>query len=134
MRQTIETFVAQRQIKMHCDWSNSNPNINLNNWSRIATHWKCVFKLGKRRLTAYFSQGTAYSGKPAIEDVLDCLASDAAGLEDSFENWCNAYGYNTNSREAERTYKIIQRQSAKLAKFLGDQNAYQSLLFSTERQ
>jgi hypothetical protein len=48
------------------------------------------------------------------------------------EDWCADYGYDTDSRKAEARYKTIQRQSAKLLKFLGNAAA-SDLLWNTER-
>lgn len=43
---------------------------------------------------------------PALDGVLYCLVSDADVLEHAtFEDWAEAYGYDTDSREAERTYR-----------------------------
>jgi hypothetical protein len=67
--------------------------------------------------------------------VLDSLASDAAGYENSpdFGDWCGEYGYDEDSRKAERIFKDVERQSAKLKKFLGD-DLYETLLWDTERE
>lgn len=58
---------------------------------------------------------------PEIGDVLYCLASDVQGLDWclDFREWAEAYGYDTDSRKAEATYRKIQEQAADLRATLG---------------
>jgi hypothetical protein len=134
--QTLQSFIAEHKITMDCEWSDSNPNIDMDAWSKTAAHWKCTLKIHKRRMTVYFSQGSAHIGEPKLAAVLDCVASDAAELINSgtFEDWCSKYGYDTDSRKAERTYQTIKSQASKLRSFLNDTAAYETLLFNMERQ
>jgi len=79
-------------------------------------------------MTVPFSMGDGYNGaKPTVDTVLDCLASDASGADETFEYWCGNFGYDTDSRRAEKTYKAVQRQTAKLRAFLGE-DLYMGLL------
>lgn len=84
-------------------------------------------------MVVYFSMGSAHHGEPALADVLNSLALDASGYENAqgFEDWANEYGYDTDSRKAERTYKVCQRQSERLREFLGE-DAYKDMLWNTE--
>jgi hypothetical protein len=77
--------------------------------------------------------GLAHTQEPTTEDVLNSLASDAAGIENarSFEAWCNHYGYDTDSRRAEKTFNVCERQAEKLKSFLGEE-LYKQYLFNTE--
>ena len=80
---------------------------------------------------------------PTLADVLDCLASDANGYEDAkhvgchencnpFYNWAREYGYDPDSRKAEKMFRTIKRQAEQLKRTLG-QDAYEELLYNTER-
>ncbi len=131
--QTIQSFINRNKIRMSCDWADSNPNmVGDDNWSRSASHWKCtIIGPNRRKLTTYFSQGSAISKEPTAADVLSCLASDASGATGTFEDWCADYGYDVDSRKAEKTYKIIQRQASKLESLLGPE-LYEELLYKTE--
>lgn len=98
-------------------------------------HWKCVLKSAGSQMTVYFSMGYGHNGKaPKADDILDCLASDAATIENSrdFEDWAAELGYGDDSRKAERTFHVCEKQAAKLKRFLGEP-AYERLLWSTER-
>lgn len=72
--------------------------------------------------------------RPDLASVLDCLASDASGIENArdFEDWASDYGYDTDSRSAEQTYNTCRGQARALLKLLG-REAYEVLLWETER-
>lgn len=85
-------------------------------------HWRCVLRRKGRRMTVHFSQGFGHNGKePSLDAVLECLSLDAGGIENArdFDDWCAEYGYDTDSRTAERTYRACQRSTKRLAAFLG---------------
>ena len=133
--QSLQSFINRNHIRMTCDSADSNPNMDSDEWTRQASHWKCTIVGPKlRKLTVYFSQGSAHTSEPTAVDVLDCLASDAVGVENAhdFEDWCREYGYDIDSRKAERTFKTIERQADGLKRVLGPE-AYKTLLYNTER-
>jgi hypothetical protein len=114
---TVAEFVASNAIGMSVAWTDRNPNMA---GSDRMDHWKCVLRFGKRRMTVVFSMGAGHGGaEPKVCEVLDCLASDANGADEMFESWCGRYGYDTDSRSAERTYKAVRQSAAKLRRFLG---------------
>lgn len=88
---------------------------------------------GRRTMKVYFSMGDALKGRPKITDVLDCLASDATSADQSFEDWCADYGYNSDSRKALKTYETIREQSRNLRGLIGSTEAYEELLYNVER-
>ena len=125
---TFREFIEKYKITMGCEWTDSNPNMVDDSWA--ASHYKCVFKCGRRRMTTYFSMGSAHTEEPTAEDVLNALVSDASGFENSvsFEDWAADYGYNTDSRKAEAIYKAVERSTKKLRNFLPDAFSYDELL------
>lgn len=120
-------FVAREHIRAAVNWADSNPNAADDQWAREATHWRVTLRYQGRQMTVPFSQGSAISREPSAADVLDCLASDASGYEQarSFEEWAADYGYDPDSRTAERTYRAIEKQTAALRRLLG--SAYDRL-------
>lgn len=83
---------------------------------------------------ARFVQACSEGIPPGVASVLDCLASDAASYDNArnFEDWCAEFGMDTDSRKAERMYHIVGAQAKLLRHFLGNE-AYETLLFKTER-
>jgi hypothetical protein len=128
---TIKALVAENKIRMNVEWANENKH---NPEWKDANHYKVTLRRGNKQLTTYFSQGYGISGEPKAEDVLDCLASDSSGIDNarSFEDWAGEYGYDTDSRKAEKIYNVCVKQAAKLKAFLGD-SLYEKLLYDTER-
>ena len=57
---------------------------------------------------------------PAWQDVLYSLVMDSSALEYStFEEWAEDFGYETNSRKAEKIYKLCLEIGLKLRAMLG---------------
>ena len=131
-RKTLAQFIAEHHITASAERADENPNMA--DMPRGSSHWKVTLRLGRRRIVVPFSQGPAICQEPTAADVLNCLASDAAGFENarSFEDWCSEYGYDTDSRKAEKTYKAVEKQSDQLKRLLADDDVFHSLLFDTE--
>lgn len=85
--------------------------------------WTVTLRYQGRRFTVPFYKGRGLNGEPATAaEVLECLCLDASGYEnaDSFEDWCGEYGYDTDSRKAEATYRQVERQTEGLRRLLGN--------------
>jgi hypothetical protein len=130
---TLEQFMTDNNIRMG-KVERVIENKNAPDWT-AANHYKVTLLCGNRRFTTYFSQGYAHTSGPKAADVLDCLASDVSGFINarSFEEWCGEYGYDTDSRKAERTYRVIESQKDKMKQWLGSFATLEELCFNTER-
>lgn len=131
---TVQEFIAANNLHFSSERTWRNPNMED---SADMDHWKVTILCAntEQQMELVFSMGKGHEGrKPELEDVLDCLASDAAGVENarSFEEWCSEYGYDEDSRKAERTYNACSEQSQELQRILGDE-AYNELLWECER-
>lgn len=127
-------FIKLHKITMQAEKVDRNPNLIDEDWAATARHFRVTLRMKNRRLTTYFSQGPGIERDPRPEDVLDCLASDAADVENntSFEEWAKDLGYDPDSRRAERVYRACLREAARLRRFLGAEK-YHQLLWETER-
>ncbi len=129
---TINDFIKSAGLTMSAAWTDHNPTMEN---SEHMDHWRCIIRAGKARMSLVFSMGSGHGGKrPELADVLDCLASDAAGYENAkgFDDWCGDYGYDQDSRRALRTFKAVERQATSLHRVLGE-SAYNALLWDIER-
>ena len=132
---TLEQFIAEQQLVMNVCPIKRNPHMQ---GEQMPRNFECTIDFEGRGyhepLTVYFSQGSAHKKPPTLADVLDCLASDASGVDNaqSFEDWASEYGYDADSRKAEKTYNICVQQAQELKALLG-QDAYDQLLYGTER-
>jgi len=127
---TIDTFIQDEKITMggimHVG---ENPNMDDKSWQ--ANHYIMVIKKGNKQFATYYSQGLGITDEPKLRDVLDCLANDAQ-TDGTFEDFCDTFGYSTDSRHAERVYKAVISNSRKLKKLLG-KDAYNKLVHEVER-
>lgn len=104
-------------------------------WDAEASHYRVrLMRPGSKPFGLYYSMGSAHTAPPTLDDVLDNLAVDSSGYDTArgFEDWADSYGYDTDSRRAERIYRAVERQAEKLREFLGD-DLYAVLLNGTER-
>ena len=131
---TLDQFITEQQLVMSVRPIKRNPHMQ----EQMPRNFECTIEFEGRGyhepLTVYFSQGSAHKKPPTLAEVLDCLASDASGVDNaqSFEAWASEYGYDTDSRKAEKTYNICVQQAQELKILLG-QDAYNQLLNGTER-
>lgn len=51
---------------------------------------------------------------------MECLLSDACGADRDFDDWARDLGFDTDSRRAERIYRVTVKQTEKLSAFLRD--------------
>lgn len=104
---------------------------NMDEWQRTAHPWTVVLRYKGRQMTVEFWTGAAL-GEPSTHDVVACLASDAAGFQNarSFEEWASEYGYDEDSRKAERIYRQVERQTRKLENLLGDD--FERIIYTDE--
>lgn len=144
----ITDFIKKHGILMTAN--RAKGNANMSDMGKDARHWRCTFHASKYsrdkwgtdadsggtgKMVIPFSQGSAHKLEPTAADVLDCLASDAASIENAkgFEDWASDFGYDIDSRKAEKIYAACKRNAEDLAAYLGDE-AYQELLWNTERE
>jgi hypothetical protein len=90
-----------------------------------ADHWKVTFSKIRcgvpKRLTVDYYMGIGHEGEaPKTEDVLDSLAMDAQAYWLDFDGFCDEFGYDKDSRKAEKIYNACRHNSARLERFCGD--------------
>jgi hypothetical protein len=118
MEKTLKALINEKGLKMTVKYgAKENPEF------KNSDGWTVTLRNGTKRMTFPFYVGSGHNGaEPKINDVMDCLLSDASGYENSrdFEEWCSEYGYDTDSRKAEKIYKACEKEFEKLKNFLGD--------------
>ena len=128
---TLHTLVQRDHIVASAEWADTNPNMS--DMPYGSSHWRVRLTrqangTPRRQMTIPFSMGPALSREPQADDVLECLLSDASSADQAFEDWARDYGFDTDSRKAERTYKAVTTQTEKLRRFLGD--AFEEYLYA----
>ena len=90
-------------------------------------HWSVTLKRGplgqgKKRaaLKTEFHMGTGHHGAPpSAASVVHSLMSDGRAGEQSFEEFCSDFGYDEDSRQAEKIWKACKAIAPKIRTFLG---------------
>jgi hypothetical protein len=89
--------------------------------------WEITLTFQGRSMSLKFHTGTGHrkDGRPTppdIGDILSSVALDAGSVLNArdFEDWAADFGYDTDSRKAEATYKACQEQTEELSDLLGD--------------
>lgn len=129
--QTIHDIIKRRSLAMVSKTMRDNPYMSGENMR----HYRCTLtnETG-HSIELTFSMGSAHGMRhPEIAEVLDCLASDAAMVENArnFDEWCSELGCSSDSRKEHRRYAACKAQTNDLKSLMGPD--YQSLLFDTER-
>ena len=75
---------------------------------------------GRKPWTFRFGQSIRNSDgvtKPTAYDVLSCVQRYDIG---TFDDFCSDFGYDTDSRKAEKTYFAVQREVSECQRIFGD--------------
>lgn len=85
-------------------------------WDDSASHYRIEFSRNEGGIfSVEYSQGSAHWSEPGIECVIACLLTDADVYNCSdFKEWAECYGYDIDSRKAEKTYKACLNNAEKV--------------------
>jgi hypothetical protein len=93
---------------------------------------RCIFKMklsrGGKSYSFKFGQSiNAGNSEPTMYDVLTCLTKYDVG---TFEIFCGEFGYDTDSRTAEKTYKAVLREYAGMLRLFPEIEDSESELYN----
>lgn len=116
-------IVETHKITMKSVTANSNPNMP--DW-KDARHYRITLYFNGRKITTPYTRGSALPNEFTAGEVLDCWINDARSIESSrnYGDWCNCFGYDQQSPEAQRTYKAVKRHTEQLRQFLAEHYDY----------
>lgn len=80
-----------------------------------ASHWRVLMRRGSKEYTFHYSMGSAHTGTPGEADLFSSLLSDTSDIEgNTFEDWAESLGMDTDSRKAEKMFKACQQTALEL--------------------
>lgn len=101
-----EQFATKHNVKLHILDEDYRPYFPDDKESRSV--FKCRLSRNGRSYTFSFGQSINNAGiEPTMYDVLACLTKCDPG---DFEDFCASYGYDVDSRTAERMYKAVLKE------------------------
>ncbi len=108
-----------KSVKLVCDGGPHLEYSKQDEWQQNANGYRCTLRYKGRQYSLDFWQGVGISGDPTAESVLECLLSDAS-VSDGFEEFCGEFGYDTDSRKAERLHKACLKIRDNMERLLGE--------------
>ena len=80
--------------------------------------FNCTLMRNKKRYTFDFGQSISSGDtEPTMYDVLSCLHTSEVG---TFDEFCGEFGYNNDSRSAERVYKAVCKEYEAVTRLFSD--------------
>lgn len=107
-------------------------NTKVPSWdeSRKCNHFVATFKQGKKRMSFdFFDSINNFQKGVAILDAYSALTccSSEINCPDTFEDFCSEFGYEEDSRKAEKTFRALKKFSDKLNKFFDTEEMREDL-------
>lgn len=127
--QQATDFLAKHEITFSFKLANNKtPDWEDNGQQR--NHFVVTLKQGKKRMSFdFFDSAYNYrNGKTEITayDALTTCSSEI-NCPDTFEDFCSEFGYEEDSRKAEKTFRALKKFSDKLKKFFGSKEIQEDL-------
>ena len=133
MDNNLDNFIEQNNItidsvkKVDCNPS-MDSNVQMNHYLVTLDREAKKGEYKRPKFTLHYSKGIGHKGKkPTAKEVMECLHSDISCVDGySFDDFCDALGYDTDSRKALALYLTLQEQQTKIRQWLGSE--YQAFL------
>lgn len=103
MTATKSLKALAKRVKIINQFGAKMPWDQQDDWQQKSNGWHCTLRYRGRQYSFDFWQGQAITGEPNVEGVLDCLLSDSQSGDMDFDEFCGEFGYDQDSRKAEKT-------------------------------
>lgn len=114
--QAAELFAKKHGIKLTTTWERYGLHFHSDKQSRDI--FKCKLTRAGKSYTFSFGQSIVEGNTPPdIYSVLACLTKYDP---ETFEHFCANYGYDTDSRTAEKVYRAVVKEYAAVTRLFGD--------------
>lgn len=131
----VEEYAEQHGIRLEVLASRGR-QVEDDGWQHYAFDLRLHHPGHHTILDTPWKQGLGHTGEPNVRDVLDSLVSDAQAYQtaSSFEDFADEFGYDRDSRRAERTYLACGDLAKRLLAFLDNNpQEFDHLLYEVER-
>lgn len=112
-------FELSKPIEYDANCTRLAPKKKSDNWQETADQWCITINgIGFEYYTGigHRDKKTDRPQKPELSGVLSSLAFGAGACDESFDDWCSNFGFDTDSRKALETYLACQENASKLRK------------------
>ena len=113
MSRTLEQLVRQDGLEMEFKTHPDRPP------EHMAYSWLVTLRFPRRHreLVTPFHVGSERD--PELVEVVECLLSDASSADQTFEQYCEEFSLNEDSRRELATFEAMRAAAAELKEFLG---------------
>lgn len=116
MRSELERLCERKHVRAEVAYGLETPP---DGFPPGSSSWRVTLRYQGRRLTVPFYTGPAIEREPSAADVLACICSDALAGEQDFGEFCREFGYDSDSRRAEQTWRACAALAPKVRRLLG---------------
>lgn len=121
----FEQFLKDNGMEMTIEWRGTvaDPfpgDSGRNRKPQYYNHYKCVLSRGRLRHTLDFYTGMGWTKDPTVSDVLESVQLECRSGELDFEELCDEFGYDTDSRSAEKIHQACVKQRKGIERVMGD--------------
>jgi len=121
----IQEFMNQHDFNLVCDKINLK-DIDKDGWKH--TSYACRLIYQEKSMDFPYHMGIYYTEEPKIGQVLESLILDCqCGEYETFEGFCDEFGYDTDSRKAQKAYEHCKKIKKGMKRLLGEE-LYQQYL------
>jgi hypothetical protein len=93
---------------------------SLDQWQIEANQYTATIKYKGKQMTTPFFTGKGWTKDPEIDDVMPALLSDYDVYQNwEFEDFCSEFGYDSDSRKAEKIFKACQKNGKAVERVFG---------------
>ena len=121
---TMETMTKQNELNMSVFNGARLSYEKQDEWQKQANGYTIKLSYGRKTYSVDYWQGVGIKERPTLKGVMECLFLDAESSSENFEDFCSNFGYDTDSRKAERIYNACKRIKENLKRLLGEQYGY----------
>jgi hypothetical protein len=111
----LDTFNSEGGLTKFPDWAKQG--------------WIITLRYQGKRAQFRFYGGGA-SKTPTASDLVWAVVIDSEALNESFKDWCDNFGYTTDSIKARSTYRACQRNGQRLTDLIGNADVFSQLVES----
>lgn len=116
--QTLNRLAAK--VRLEFVYGAKMPYGQQDEWQRNANGYRCTLIYQRRRYSFDYWQGIGITSDPTAAGCLESLLSDASADDDDFEAFCGEFGYDTDSRKAEKVHKACLAVRKAMQRLLGE--------------
>lgn len=107
-----------KKVRIRVEYGCNLPIEKQDEWQQNANSYRCTLFYEKRSFSFDYWQGTGIPEDPTAAGCLESLLSDASCSED-FGDFCSEFGYDTDSRNAEKIHKGCLKVAKSMKRLLG---------------